>query len=159
MRRVVAAALLLSGLTAPASGQDKTPPYWASIASGQAMTRTGPARNYPGIWLYQRRDLPVRVLKRYESWRLIEDPDGEKGWMLVTLLSDQRTALVKPGEPRPIRSDPNEGARVRYLAQPGVVGRVDKCGGGWCRIEIGKRKGFIRVGDIWGVRAEEVIDD
>ena len=159
MRGVVAAALLLSAFAAPLSAQDKTPPYWASIASGQAMTRTGPARNYPGIWLYQRRDLPVRVLKRYENWRLIADPDGAKGWMLVTLLSDQRTALVKPGEPRPIRSDPNEGARIRYLAEPGVVGRVDKCGGGWCRIEIGKRKGFIRVGDVWGVGADEVIDD
>ena len=159
MRGGVAAALLLSAFAVPAAAQDKTPPYWASIASGQAMTRTGPARNYPGIWLYQRRDLPVRVVKKYENWRLIEDPDGAKGWMLVTLLSDQRTALIKPGEPRPIRSDPNEGARVRYLAEPGVVGRVDKCGGGWCRIEIGKRKGFVRTGDIWGVRADEVIDD
>lgn len=159
MRRGVAAALLLSTLSAPAVAQDKRPPYWASIASGLAMTRTGPARNYPGIWLYQRRDLPVRVLKKYESWRLIEDPDGAKGWMLVTLLSDRRTALVKGGEPRPIRTDPNEGARVRYLASPGVVGRVDKCGGGWCRIEIGKRKGFIRTGHLWGVRADEVIDD
>ena len=159
MRWGAAAALLLSTIAAPASAQDKKPPYWASIASGQAMTRTGPARNYPGIWLYQRRDLPVRVLKKYENWRLIEDPDGEKGWMLVTLLSDQRTALVKPGEPRPIRTDPNDGARVRYLVSPGVVGRVDKCGGGWCRIEIGKRKGFIRVDDVWGIRADEVIDD
>ena len=80
--------------------QDKQPPYWASIASGQAMTRTGPGRNYPGVWLYQRRDLPVRVVKKYETWRLIQDPDGAQGWMLVTLLSDRRTAIVKPGEPR-----------------------------------------------------------
>ena len=157
MRRIVA-ALLLSALAAPAAAQDKKPPYWASIASGQAMTRTGPAKNYPGIWLYQRRDLPVRVLKKYESWRLIQDPDGDKGWMLVTLLSDRRTALIKPGEPRAIRSDPNDGARVRYLAQPGVVGRIDECARGWCRIEIGKRKGHIRAADLYGVRADEVID-
>ena len=44
MRRMVAAALLL-GLAAPAAAQDKQPPYWASIASGKAMTRTGPAKN------------------------------------------------------------------------------------------------------------------
>ncbi len=158
MRRMVAAALLL-GLAAPAAAQDKQPPYWVSIASGKAMTRTGPAKNYPGIWLYQRRDLPVRVLKKYESWRLIQDPDGEKGWMLVTLLSDRRTAMVKAGEPRPIRSDPNEGARVRYRAEPGVVGRIDKCRGGWCHIEIGKREGYIRVADLYGVRSDEVIDE
>ena len=99
-------------LSAPAFAQDKQPPYWASIASGQAMTRTGPGKNYPGVWLYQRRDLPIRVVKKYDNWRLIQDPDGAQGWMLVTLLSDRRTAIVKPGDPRPVRVDPSDGAKV-----------------------------------------------
>ena len=158
MRKLVVAALLLSTFAAPAAAQEKQPPYWASIASGKAMTRSGPATNYPGLWLYQRRDLPVRVLKKYESWRLIQDPDGEKGWMLVTLLSDRRTVMIKAGEPRPIRDDRNEGARVRYRAEPGVVGRVDKCGGGWCRIEIGKRDGYIRIADLYGVAENEIVE-
>ena len=63
VRGVVAATLL--AVAAPAVAQDKAVPYWASISSGEAMTRTGPGRNYPGVWLYKRRDLPVRVLKRY----------------------------------------------------------------------------------------------
>jgi len=145
-------------LSVPAAAQDKQPPYWASIASGEAMMRTGPGRNYPGIWLYKRRDLPVRVLKLYPNWRLIEDPDGARGWMLVTLLSDRRTAMVKKGEPRTIHSEPSEGASVRYRAEPGVVGRIDKCRSGWCRIEVGKKRGFIRTGDIWGVAPNEVVD-
>ena len=157
MRRIATAALLIA-IASPATAQDKQPPYWASIASGQAMTRTGPAKNYPGIWLYQRRDLPVRVIKKYENWRLIQDPDGAKGWMLVTLLSDRRTALVRPGEPRPIRVSPSPGAKVHYLAQPGVVGRIEKCRGGFCRIEIGRREGYIASADIWGVGPNEVVD-
>ena len=156
--RVLAAALLLCLAATPAIAQDKQPPYWASIASGEAMTRAGPARTYPGLWLYKRRDLPVRVVKRYENWRLIEDPDGERGWMLATLLSDRRTAIVKPGDPRPVRTEPNEGARVRYLAEHGVVGRIEKCSGGWCQIRIGRREGHIRIADIWGVAGNEVID-
>ena len=156
MRTLAAAALLM--LATSASAQDKTPPYWASIASGEAMMRTGPGRNYPGTWLYKRRDLPVRVVKIYPNWRLIEDPDGTRGWMLVTLLSDQRTAIVKPGEPRPIYLDASAARRVRYRAEPGVVGRIEKCAGGWCRINIGRRDGYIRTGDIWGVGADEVID-
>lgn len=152
------AALLIVAAAAPAAAQDKSPPYWASIASGQAMMRTGPARTYPGIWLYQRRDLPVRVLKRYETWRLIEDPDGERGWMLSTLLSDRRTAMVKPGEPRPIHTSASADSRVRYRAEAGVVGRIDKCGSGWCRISIGNRQGFIREADLWGVGENEVVE-
>ena len=158
MRGLVAAALLLSTFAVPAGAQDRKTPYWASIASGQAMMRTGPGRNYPGIWLYQRRDLPIRVIKIFPHWRLIEDPDGVRGWMLVSLLSDQRTALIKAGEPRPIRSEPRAGAHVRYLAEPGVVGRIDHCGGSWCRIEIGAKRGYIAQGDVYGLSPGEKID-
>ena len=145
-------------LATPAAAQEKQPPYWASLASGQAMTHTGPGRNYPNVWLYQRRDLPVRVVKKYETWRLIQDPDGAQGWMLVTMLSDKRTGIVKPGDPRPVRADPSDSGKVRYLAQHGVVGRISKCRDGWCRIEIGNKDGYIRTSDIWGVAANEVVD-
>ena len=63
MRSACSPSPLLLCAAASASAQDKKPPYWASIASGEAMMRTGPGRNYPGVWLYKRRDLPVRVLK------------------------------------------------------------------------------------------------
>jgi SH3-like domain-containing protein len=152
------AAFLIVAAAAPALAQDKQPPYWASIASGQALTHTGPGKNYPNVWLYQRRDLPVRVIKKYDIWRLIEDPDGAQGWMLVTLLSDQRTAIVKPGRPRPVHVGAYDSAKIRYRVDPGVVGRISKCADGWCRIDIAKRQGFIRTTDIWGVGKNEVVD-
>lgn len=152
-------AFLIVGSATAAAAQEKQPPYWASIASGQAMTHTGPGRNYPNVWLYQRRDLPVRVIKKYETWRLIQDPDGAQGWMLVTMLSDRRTAIVRPGQPRPVRGERRDDAKVRYMAEQGVVGRIDKCkGDGWCRIEIGKKEGYIRTSDLWGVAVNEVVD-
>ena len=151
-------AALIVACAGPAFAQDKQPPYWASIASGQAMTRTGPGKNYPGVWLYQRRDLPIRVVKKYENWRLIQDPDGAQGWMLVTMLSDRRTAIVKAGEARAIRVGPYDSAKPQYMAEPGVVGRISKCDDGWCRIEIGNRKGYVRIADIWGVSDGEVVD-
>ena len=151
-------AFLLIAVAAPATAQDKEPPYWASIASGEAMTRTGPGRNYPGVWLYKRRDLPIRVVKKYENWRMIEDPDGNKGWMLVSLLSDRRTAIVKEGGPRSIRVKPDEKSNVRYRAEAGVVGRIEHCSAGWCHIAVGKREGYIRTSDIWGVSEGETVD-
>ncbi|MEO5577512.1 MAG: SH3 domain-containing protein [Sphingomicrobium sp.] len=156
MRRLLVIALLCAAV--PATAQDKVPPYWASIASGEAMIRTGPGRNYPGTWLYKRRDLPVRVIKIYSSWRLIEDPDGTRGWMLVTLLSDRRTALVKPGQPRPIHEKRDRASRVAYLVEPGVVGRIEDCDGNWCKLAVAKRAGWIAQGDIYGVAANERVD-
>ena len=158
MRRALIGAVLVA-LTAPALAQDKTPPYWASIASGEAMMRTGPGKNYPGIWLYKRRDLPIRVVKTYPNWRMIEDPDGTRGWMLVTLLSDRRTGIVRKGEPRAMRVQPSESSTIRYRVEAGVVGRLEKCRAGWCRMKVGKREGFVRTADVWGVGVNEVIDD
>ncbi|HYI42535.1 MAG TPA: SH3 domain-containing protein, partial [Sphingomicrobium sp.] len=107
---------------------------------------------------YKRRDLPVRVLKLYPNWRLIEDPDGARGWMLVTLLSDRRAAIVRKGDPRPIHAEPSAQSRLRYRAEAGVVGRIDKCRDGWCHIAVGNREGFIRTSDIWGVSENETVD-
>jgi SH3-like domain-containing protein len=157
LKRGLGVALLLA-LTSTASAQDKRPPYWASIASGEAMMRTGPGRNYPGIWLYKRRDLPVRVIQVYPNWRKIEDPDGQQGWMLVTLLSDRRTAIVKPGAPRDIHAKRDANSPVRYRAEPGVVGRIEKCDGSWCKVQVGKREGYITEADIWGAGEGESFD-
>ena len=78
--------------------------------------------------------------------------------MLVTLLSDRRTALVKDGEPRAIHVEPDAASPVRYRAESGVVGRIEQCREGWCRIAIDKREGFIRTGDIFGILPNETVD-
>lgn len=150
-KAALAILLLASSLATAASAQEeRQTPYWASISAGKAMMRTGPGRNYPGTFLYQRADLPIRVVETYPSWRKVEDPDGTTGWMLVHLLSAQRTALVTGDEPRPIYEEPDAGSRLRYRAEPGVVGRISRCKADWCRIEIGKRDGYIRTAHIWG---------
>ncbi|HVF37433.1 MAG TPA: SH3 domain-containing protein [Sphingomicrobium sp.] len=146
-------------LATTAGAQDRKPPYWASISSGEAMMRAGPGRNYPGVWLYKRRDLPIRVIQTYPNWRKIEDPDGGQGWMLVSLLSDRRTAIIKPGPPRDIHVQPTANSPVRYRAEHGVVGRIDQCDGNWCRIKIGQRKGWIAQAELWGTGEGEAFDE
>jgi SH3-like domain-containing protein len=136
----------------------RQPPYWASISSGRAMMRAGPARTYPGTWLYVRADLPVRVIEVYQSWRKIQDPDGTTGWMLVNLLSDQRTGLVTGDGPRPMHARPDLASPVRFRAAPGVVGRISRCREGWCRFEVGSRDGYIRADHIWGLGRNEQVD-
>lgn len=163
MRKALALALLpiLASLcVSGALAQEKRQtPYWASISAGKALMRTGPGKNYPATWLYQRADLPVKVLEVYPQWRKVQDPDGATGWMLVNLLSDQRTAIVRGSEPEPLRERPQEGSRVVYRAEPGVVGRLSDCAGNWCRLQVGQRSGYIGTDRLWGVDPGETIDD
>lgn len=152
MRRLMALVLMAGGLAAipAAQAQEKKTPYWASISAGEAMMRTGPGRNYPATWLYKRADLPVKVVEVYPQWRKIQDPGGTTGWMLVNLLSDTRTAIVRGTEPAPLHEAPRAESKIRYRAEPGVVGRLSECTVDWCRFDVGKRGGFIRTGNIWG---------
>ena len=158
MKRALAfAAILLATVLSPTAEaqQERKTPYWASVSASEAMMRTGPAKTYPAKWLYRRADLPIKVLEVYPSWRKVQDPDGETGWMLVNLLSDTRTGVVRGDEPRPLHEAANAGSPVRYLAQPGVVGRLKTCSGDWCEFEVGGRRGHILKGHIWGVDSGE----
>lgn len=149
--------LLLTAVPSPeASAQkERKTPYWASISAGKALMRTGPGRTYPATWLYLRPDLPIRVLEVYPSWRRVQDPDGATGWMLVNLLSDTRTALVTGDEPRPMHKEPDTSSPIAYRAAPGVVGRLAKCEGEWCLLDVRGKRGFIRKAHFWGADASE----
>lgn len=143
----VAAALLAA--TGMAGAAEKKAPYWASIAEGEARMRVGPDKDYPANWVYRRRDLPVKVILVHGNWRKIEDSAGAQGWMHVRLLSDRPTAIVTGGV-APMRAAPKADAPTVYRAEPGVVGRVSECGGGWCLFTVGGQRGFIRSSSLWG---------
>lgn len=157
MRKAVLIALtLLVATEAPA--QEKRPPYWASIVPTQARIRTGPGRNFPAIWQYQRAGLPVKVIATFPSWRKIEDPDGAQGWMQANMLSDERTGMVKDGV-QPMRARPDANAPIVWRAEPGVVGRLRKCRDGWCDFDVKGRRGWIEAARLWGVAPEEEMED
>jgi len=160
MKRAAAFLIVLTGaLSFSAADAERTrpTPYMASISAGRAMMRAGPGQNFPGVWLYVRPDLPIRVIEVYRNWRKVQDPGGATGWMLVNLLSDQRTAIVTGAEPRPMHEAPDEATPIRFRAAPGVVGRVSRCAGGWCRFDVRGRNGYVRVGQLWGVEPGETI--
>lgn len=151
MRRqifVIVSAALLTPV--PVGAQSDAVPYWASIAVDEARMRKGPSPDVPVIWEYRRRDLPVKVVARYENWRKVEDPDGTTGWMAARLLSRTRTAIVIGEGPRPMREAPSNQANTAFRAEPGVVGRISDCANGWCLLDVRGRRGWISADDIWG---------
>lgn len=158
MRRWIWALTLLAlvGGDAALGQAKKTPPYFASISAGRARMRTGPGRTYPASWLYVRADLPVRVTAVFKEWRKVEDPDGAEGWMLANLLSEARTGYVRRTIAE-LRDRPVPGARVVWRAEPGVVGKLSQCGGGWCRFDVKGQAGYVEAGRLWGVDATETL--
>lgn len=149
--RKLAAILLSLAVVGPASAQSDPValPYWASISVDEARMRKGPSPDVPVIWEYRRKDLPVKVIARFENWRKIEDPDGTQGWMAARLLSRTRTAIITD-EIRPLRAAASVSAAISYRAEPGVVGRITDCANGWCLFDVKGRRGWVETEHIWG---------
>jgi SH3-like domain-containing protein len=143
---ITVAALLLAPQTARA--EEGEVPYWVTLTADKVNMRVGPARDYRIAWHYRRDGLPLKVVRLHEGWRLVEDPDGARGWILSRFLSRARGALVR-GTVAEIRDKPS-GGRLLWRAEPGVVGRLGDCEAGWCKFDAGGRKGWIAASAIWG---------
>lgn len=151
VRPGIAFALLLA-LASQARAQDREVPYWATIrGSASALNmRVGPSADYPIAWVYRRPGLPVKVLRVHESWRLVQDPSGTKGWVASRLLSPDRGAIVTGGRPAPMRDGPSESAALKWFIEAGVVGGLGDCMAGWCELRVGPRSGWVPQRRLWG---------
>lgn len=132
-------------------------PRFASLRANKVHLRTGPGIRYPVDWIFVSRGMPVEITAEFENWRKVRDWQGTEGWVHRSMLSGKRTAVVTGGI-QPLRRDPNADAVLTARVMEKVVGRILECEGEWCRIEIGKRRGWMRRSHFWGVYTDEQLD-
>lgn len=141
-------------------------PRFVSLKSDKVNLRTGPGTEYPTQWVYKRAGLPVEVTKEFEGWRQVRDSEGASGWILQSLLSGRRTALILPWElkdpakaPRvTVREDDSENSRAVAIVEAGVIADVHRCDGRWCQVSIRPYRGYIEQKKLWGVYEGEVFN-
>jgi SH3-like domain-containing protein len=127
--------------------------------------RSGPGTEYPTTWVFRRAGQPVEVIKEFEVWRQVRDAEGATGWVLSTMLSGRRTALVLPWEVKPgkavpevqIRNAGRESGSPVALVEAGVLANISSCDKRWCEVVVGDYKGFIEQNKLWGVYPDEAI--
>ncbi len=147
---------IAAGETSQPVGASGLPlPRFVSLKSGRVNMRIGPGRDYRVRWLYVRRGLPMEVIQEFDNWRKVRDPEGNEGWVLHSLLSGERTALIAPwdeiGAMLPLHGNPDAGAAIVARAEPGVIVRVEACEENWCRLEAVGVGGFVQAKRLWGV--------
>lgn len=143
--------VLVPVVTAPSVlAEEPSVPYWASMSKDKANVRVGPGLDYRISWVYQRRGLPVKVVRTMGGWRLIEDPDGTRGWLLSRFLSRTHTAMITGTQNAEMRDTPDSSGRLLWRVQPGVVGVLGDCEADWCQFDVGGRKGYVRAQAVWG---------
>lgn len=183
-------ALLLAALSAPAAAAPPSPatnpapgeigvtigpatklplPRYVSLKTDRVNLREGPSKDHRTLWVFQRAGLPVEIIAEFETWRRIRDSEGTEGWVLHSLLSGRRTAVVlnrgtDKGAPVPLYDRADTGSGVVAQLQAGVIGSVKTCDGTWCRLVValpqkrGDVDGYMRQDRLWGVYPNEKVD-
>ena len=136
---------------------DLQKPRFVSIKGGSAMMRSGPGERFPILWEYKRPGLPMEILKEYEIWRQVRDPDGTIGWMNKALLTGQRTGMVRD-QSRLLYVAPDMKSRIAWRIAPGAVVNITLCEDIWCRVSKDGKSGYILRGQMWGTSAREKIE-
>lgn len=136
-------------------------PRFVTLKSGLVNARRGPSKDQPIEWQYKLQGLPVEVIAETEEWRQIRDWEGEEGWIHQNLLSGKRNLFVVgdgTGRDSALREDPEPGAPIVAMAQPGVLGIAAECTKDWCLLEAADHRGWIHKSLVWGVYATEEFD-
>lgn len=164
---LLCSALLWAAAPGGACGQQigstsgRALPRYASLKSDRVNLREGPSKEHRTIWIFQRAGLPVEITAEFEIWRRVRDSEGTEGWVLHSLLSGRRTALVAPwkkGTDSTLYDRPSsQGAPLAKL-QPNVIVSLRKCDRSWCKVSGDGFSGYIEQSDLWGVYPDETLE-
>ena len=133
-------------------------PRFASLKTDRVNLREGPSKEHATKWVYERAGLPVEITAEFEIWRKVRDSEGIEGWVLHSLLSGRRTALVTPnkkGENSKLYARASASADLAATLQSGVIVNIRNCDGAWCLVDGDGFKGYIEQEKLWGVYPDE----
>jgi SH3-like domain-containing protein len=160
----LACAMILAphaALADPVGPVTKLPmPRFASLKTDRVNLREGPSKEHTTKWVYERAGLPVEITAEFEIWRKVRDSEGIEGWVLHSLLSGRRTALVTPnkkGENSKLYARASASADLAATLQSGVIVNIRNCDGAWCLVDGDGFKGYMEQEKLWGVYPDEKV--
>lgn len=132
-------------------------PRYVSLKANEANVRRGPSLSHRIDWVFQRRDMPLRVVGEYGHWRRVVDREGMGGWVHYSLLSGNRTVIID-SDLLVLRAQPSVESTEVAMLELGVIADLGECGADWCRLRAGGYRGWALKSSMFGVAADEVRD-
>lgn len=155
---------LAGTVPAAASGSGLPVPRFVSLKSDRVHARQGPSLEHKVLWVYTRAGLPLEVIREFEGWRQVRDSEGAEGWVLQSLVSGRRTALILPWELKggaapkiELLTDGSAGGRPVAMVEAGVIANIRSCDKTWCNVSVGEYRGFVQQNKLWGIYPGEVV--
>lgn len=128
-----------------------------SIKSSEVNARKGPGVNYPILYNYEYKWLPVKILASYDNWRKIKDLEGDESWIHLSFLSKKRTVILSSKTPVYLYKSNSSSSIIVAKIMPKVVMSLKSCNKSWCKVTAKNVTGYIMASNIWGLNKDEKI--
>ena len=119
-----------------------------SLKKNKVNVRYGPSFESPVKFIYNKIDLPIKLIDKKENWRRILDVKNNSGWI--------HSSQLKPINSIITLSDKILFKRPTIFSKPiakikkGRVLIIQNCQTNWCKIKTDNIKGWIQRKNLWG---------
>ena len=126
-------------------------PRYLSLKRGEVLGRKGPGKDYPTVFVYHARGLPVQVIDETSEWRRICDPDGGAVWVASPMLDGRRTVIAPATGQVTLHRDPADASPAAAYLRPRAVAALGRCKGDWCQVSADDAGGWVKSSEVWGL--------
>ena len=131
----------------------KQVPRFETLRYAAVNGRTGPSRAHPVVWRYERKGLPVLIIKESEDWRRVRDPSGDEVWIHARMLEAGAGAITETAVT--LRVAPEQDSEEVARVEAGVLAKLGDCEAQWCEIQTGGYSGWAPRKSLWGAETSE----
>ena len=123
--------------------------YFLMLKNNKVNVRFGPSLKSPIKYIYNKVNLPVKVIDKKENFRRISDHKKNSGWIHISQLKKSKS-LVTTSQ-KILFKKPTKYSKPLAKLNKGRLLNIKKCKQNWCYINTGKFTGWIMKNNIWGV--------
>ena len=120
-----------------------------SLKKDEVNLRQGPSFEYPIKLVYKKKNLPVIVLDKSETWKKIKDFENNTGWIHISQLSKKKSA-INTNNNSLLYKKPTIYSKPIAKLEIGRLVLIKKCKEKWCKIISGSYRGWISKNALWG---------
>ena len=120
-----------------------------SLKKNKVNVRYGPSFDSDIKFVYNKINLPVKQIDKKENFRRIIDLKNNSGWIHISQLKKSNSVITT--KDKILFKKPTSFAKPIAQIKKGRLLVLQKCEGGWCRIESDGFYGWIKTSNTWGL--------
>ena len=122
--------------------------YFLMLKNNKVNVRYEPDLNSPIKYIYNKKNLPIKVIDKKENFRRIIDIKNNSGWIHTSQLRKNKSFILL--ENQILFSKPTKYSKPIAKIFSGRLLLVKKCKLKWCKIKTENYTGWIKNEKVWG---------